>query len=119
MKAPGTAYNDPQLGGKDPQPDHMKNYKALPDTNPGDWGGVHLNSGIPNHAFYLVAIELGGFAWNRAGQIWYDALCNQMRSDSQFKDAADATTNAAAARYGATSKECKAVKSEWKAVGVK
>jgi Zn-dependent metalloprotease len=119
MKAPGTAYDDSQLGGKDPQPADMKNYLNLPDTRSGDWGGVHLNSGIPNHAFYLVATELGGFAWDKAGQIWYDALCNQMRSDSQFKDAAAATVSAAASRYGATSKECRAVKGAWKAVGVK
>jgi Zn-dependent metalloprotease len=47
MKAPGTAYDDPTLG-KDPQPAHMKNiYKGT-----ADHGGVHINSGIPNHAFF-------------------------------------------------------------------
>ena len=39
-----------------------------------DNGGVHINSGIPNHAFYLAATALGGNAWERAGQIWYDVL---------------------------------------------
>jgi Zn-dependent metalloprotease len=118
MKAPGTAYDDPQLGGKDPQPGHMKDYVQLADTDAGDSGGVHLNSGIPNHAFYLAATAIGGFAWEKAGLIWYDALCNQMRSDSQFSDAATATITVAANRYGNGSKEHNAVKDAWKAVGV-
>ena len=50
MKAPGTAYDDPDLG-TDPQPDHMSNYVDLPNTDEGDYGGVHINSGIPNLAF--------------------------------------------------------------------
>src|SRR6202011_3456370 len=49
MKAPGTAYDDPVLG-KDPQPATMKDYVVTA----GDDGGVHINSGIPNRAFYLA-----------------------------------------------------------------
>ncbi len=49
MKAPGTAYDDPVLG-KDPQPAHMRDYVRTYQDN----GGVHINSGIPNHAFYLI-----------------------------------------------------------------
>ena len=48
MKAPGTAYDDPRLG-KDPQPATMADYSTPTEDN----GGVHINSGIPNHAFYL------------------------------------------------------------------
>jgi Zn-dependent metalloprotease len=96
----------------------MKDYVNLADTRAGDNGGVHINSGIPNHAFYLVAIELGGRAWERAGRIWYDALCNRIRSDSTFKTAAEATIASAASLYGSTSKEAKAVKAAWKKVGV-
>ena len=43
-------------------------------TGPDDGGGVHINSGIPNHAFYITATTLGGKAWEAAGDIWYDAL---------------------------------------------
>ena len=118
MKAPGTAYDDPNFGGKDPQPAHMKNYVKLADTRAGDNGGVHINSGIPNHAFYLLAISLGGYAWERAGKIWYDALCNRIRSDSTFKSAALATVASASSLYGSTSAEQKAVKSAWQEVGV-
>ena len=34
---------------------------------------MHINSGIPNKAFYLRR-ALGGLAWEQAGRIWYDAL---------------------------------------------
>ena len=33
-----------------------------------DNGGVHINSGIPNHAFYLTAVALGGNAYDKAGR---------------------------------------------------
>jgi Zn-dependent metalloprotease len=113
MAAPGTAYDDPNLG-KDPQPSHMKDYYQGSDDN----GGVHINSGIPNHAFYLTATALGGNAWNRAGKIWYDALCNQLSSNSNFKDAANATAASAGKLYGARGVEAAAVKSAWREVGV-
>ena len=56
MKAPGTAYDDPVLG-KDPQPAHMDDFVETDQDN----GGVHINSGIPNHAFYLAATAIGGY----------------------------------------------------------
>lgn len=34
-----------------------------------DMGGVHVYSGIPNKAFYLVATKMGGYTWEKAGQI--------------------------------------------------
>ena len=63
MKNPGTAYDDPLLG-KDPQPGHWTGYHNTTD----DFGGVHINSGNPNRAFFLVADQLGGYAWKDAGQ---------------------------------------------------
>eukprot|EP01034_Spumella_vulgaris_P005245 gene5245-6695_t len=45
MKAPGTGYvNHPDLG-TDPQPATFDKLVNLPDTDRGDWGGVHINSG--------------------------------------------------------------------------
>jgi len=70
MKAPGTAYDDPVLG-KDPQPGHMRDYVHTVEDN----GGVHINSGIPNRAFYEAAVRLGGYACEKAGLIWYKTLC--------------------------------------------
>ncbi|WP_137295694.1 M4 family metallopeptidase, partial [Nocardioides dongxiaopingii] len=69
MAAPGTAYDDPALG-RDPQPAHLRDYVETTDDN----GGVHLNSGIPNRAFHLAAVALGGSSWERAGRVWYTAL---------------------------------------------
>ncbi|HEY9373454.1 M4 family metallopeptidase [Streptomyces sp.] len=113
MKAPGTAYDDDVLG-KDPQPATMDDYV----TTGRDNGGVHINSGIPNHAFYLLATALGGNAWERAGQIWFDVLTGGvLESDAKFKDFAKATVAAAADRYGQGA-EHEAVVKAWSQVGV-
>jgi len=113
MKAPGTAYNDPVLG-KDPQPAHMKDYVNTISDN----GGVHINSGIPNHAFYVTAVELGGYAWEKAGQIWYITLRDKLSSGSNFQNCADLTYATAADLFGAGSLEQQAVKKGWDAVGI-
>jgi len=111
MKAPGSAYDDPRLG-KDPQPAHMKDYVEGEDDN----GGVHVNSGIPNRAFYLAAVALGGRAWEGAGRAWYEALTGLLQSDAQFADAAAATTEAAGDALGAAA--AKTVAKAWADVGV-
>ena len=113
MKAPGTAYNDPVLG-KDPQPGHMKDYV----TTASDSGGVHINSGIPNHAFYITALELGGYAWEKAGRIWYKTLTDKLQAQSTFQQACDLTFEAAGELYGANSLEQQAVKKGWSEVGI-
>lgn len=113
MKAPGTAYDDPRLG-KDPQPADFAHYVKTAD----DEGGVHLNSGIPNRAFYLVAQRLGGHAWKKAGQIWYDSLLSGLRPTTDFAGFAAATIAAAAKRYGGSSAEAAAVRAGWSGVGV-
>ena len=115
MKEPGTAYDDPVLG-KDPQPGHMDQYQNLPAGD--DNGGVHINSGIPNHAFYFVAMELGGYAWDKAGQIWYVTLRDRLRSTSDFQDAANKTYAVAGELYGIGSLERQAVKNGWSKVGI-
>ncbi len=113
LKAPGTAYDDPVVGS-DPQPAHMDNYRNVVYDN----GGVHINSGIPNHAFYITAVEMGGFAWEKAGQIWYKALCDKIQTTTNFQSAAWLTTQAAGELYGVGSLEQKAVKKGWTDVGI-
>jgi Zn-dependent metalloprotease len=113
MKAPGTAYDDPVLG-KDPQPAHMKDYVNTVSDN----GGVHINSGIPNRAFYVTATEIGGNAWLKAGQIWYVTLRDKLTSSSKFQDCADLTYLTAGELFGAGSLEQQAVKNGWLAVGL-
>jgi Zn-dependent metalloprotease len=113
LRAPGTAYND--VLGRDPQPAHMRDFIDTRDDN----GGVHLNSGIPNHAFYLVAAELGGFAWERAGRIWYDALSQStLPETASFATFAAETVRAASTRYGESSPELAAVYTGWEGVGI-
>ncbi|WP_394248644.1 M4 family metallopeptidase [Arthrobacter pityocampae] len=114
LAAPGTAYDDDVLG-RDPQPATMADYVETTSDN----GGVHINSGIPNHAFYLAATALGGRAWEGAGRIWYDAvLGGGIPTDCDFPTFAAATTAAAGARFGAAGREAGAVADAWSAVGV-
>jgi Zn-dependent metalloprotease len=112
MKDPGTAH---QL---DRQPAHMRAYADLPDDgNPrNDNGGVHINSGIPNKAFYLTATRLGGNAWERAGRIWFDALTTKLRVNSGFAEAAAATAASAQSLFGA--EVAGVVRASWNDVGV-
>jgi Zn-dependent metalloprotease len=92
----------------------MKNiYKGTQDN-----GGVHINSGIPNHAFYLAAVEIGGFAWEKAGKIWYITLRDRLKSKANFKQAANTTIKVAGELYGQGSKEQKAVQNAWQKVGI-
>jgi len=113
MKAPGTAYDDPVIG-KDPQPSDMQNYVNTLEDN----GGVHINSSIPNRAFYLTAAAIGGFAWEKAGRIWYCALTDKLHHNADFSDAARATYETAGTLYGNGSAEQTAVARAWDTVGV-
>jgi len=117
LKAPGAAYDNADFG-KYPQPDHMSRYEMLPDTELGDWGGVHTNSGIPNKAFYGVATNIGGFSWEAAGHIWYEAL-KASTATTQFQEFADTTYAKAGQLYGTSSNEQKAVVDAWQTVGLR
>jgi Zn-dependent metalloprotease len=83
-----------------------------------DNGGIHINSGIPNHAFYLLARFLGGFAWEKAGHIWYDALQRISNPYASFVQWADETVEAARQRFGAGSLEQIFTRRAWKLVGI-
>ena len=114
MKAPGTAYDDPVLG-KDPQPASMSGYVSTASDN----GGVHINSGIPNRAFYLAAKKIGGHAWEKAGRIWYESLLDpKLKSNASFQSFAKLTVATAGKLYGATKPQAKAVADAWHQVGV-
>ena len=105
------AYENDPLLGTDPQPKHYSDrYKGS-----DDYGGVHINSGIPNHAFYLAATALGGNAWEKAGAIWYKTLY-RLKATSVFADMARETIGAANDLYGAS--VANEIKGAWKAVGL-
>jgi Zn-dependent metalloprotease len=112
MMAPGSAYNDPLIG-KDPQPDHMSRYV----NTTSDQGGVHTNSGIPNKAFYLLALALGGNSWDVGGNIWYRTLLDsRLSAAAQFQDFAGLTADNANQMYGASVRA--AVAQAWQDVGI-
>jgi hypothetical protein len=106
MAHPGTAYDDPVLG-KDPQPADMDHYVNTTDDN----GGVHINSGIPNRAFQLAAVAIGGSSAEGAGRIWYAALTGGLSSQADFAGFAAATV-AAAGQHASP------VTDAWQTVGV-
>ncbi|HTZ43863.1 MAG TPA: M4 family metallopeptidase [Jatrophihabitans sp.] len=109
MKDPGHA------NPHDNQPSTMDGYLHTASDN----GGVHTNSGIPNHAFYVVATTLGGNAWDAPGQIWYDTLTSpRLRPNSTFAAFASLTLRQARMRYGTTSAEADAIRTGWDAVKV-
>jgi hypothetical protein len=106
----------------DDDPDHYsERYLGSADN-----GGVHINSGIANKAFYLVAKggahhlggSMSGIGADRAAQIWFRALTSYMTSSTDFAGARTATLNAATALYGGTSREFYAVAAAWCMVGV-
>lgn len=92
-----------------------------------DNGYVHYNSGISNHAFYLLAeggthaysrVQVPGIGHYAAERIFYRALSEYLTPSSQFIDARFATTRAAADLYGYQSPEWHATHRAWDAVGV-
>ncbi|MEO5685495.1 MAG: M4 family metallopeptidase [Chitinophagaceae bacterium] len=117
MKAPGTAYTNHPFLDNDPQPAVMSDFIKMKD----DDGGVHFNSGIPNHAFYVTAIELGGNAWEKAGRIWYATLTDRqaLKKKATFSDARKATIQKAIELFGDKTKEVKAVIKGWDEAEVK
>ncbi len=106
-------HNGTTQGHNGWQPANMSEYVNLPNTPQGDHGGVHVNSGIPNHAFYLIATGIGR---NKAEQIYYKALRDYLTKSSQFVDLRNAVVQAAQSLYGQT--EVDACKNAFNAVGI-
>jgi thermolysin len=99
-------------------------------TGGEDGGGVHTNSGIPNHAFYL-AIEggtnrtsglsvtgVGGANREQIEKAFYRAFVFMLTPSATFSAARTATTQAARELYGANSAAERAITEAWTAVGV-
>ncbi|GAB3994371.1 hypothetical protein GCM10028807_31980 [Spirosoma daeguense] len=108
--------SNPNQGGKakDPngyQPATMSQF----DNTTEDNGGVHINSGIPNFAFFKFASAIGK---DKAEQVYYRALTNYLVRTSQFLDLRLAVIKAAGDLYGANGTEVTAAKSAFDAVGI-
>jgi bacillolysin len=112
------SMSNPGLYG---DPENMSQFKVLPNTQAGDWGGVHTNSGIPNKAAYNVVMNLSSdlsVSIPKAQIIYYNALCNYMTPSTDFIGAKNALAQAATDQYGANSAEYNAVINAFKAVGI-
>lgn len=89
------------------QPTKMSEYQYLPNTEEGDWGGVHINNSIPNRACFLVADSIG---IAKTESVYYRALTSYLSQSSQFIDARLALSKSASDLYGPNGAEEKAVK---------
>jgi Zn-dependent metalloprotease len=111
---------NPNNGGTSPgdngwQPKHMNEYQNLPETPDGDNGGVHVNSGIPNRAYFLFANTVGK---TNAEKVYYKALTDYLVKSSQFIDMRNAIVQSATDFFGASSAEVAAAKSAFDQVGI-
>ncbi len=97
------------------QPTKMSEYQNLPNTEDGDHGGVHINSGIPNRAFYLYATAVGRAA---AERVYYRALAQYLTRNAQFIDCRLAVTKSAEDLYGAGSAQALAAAQAFDAVEI-
>jgi bacillolysin len=107
-------------------PDHY----SVRYTGTGDNGGVHINSGIVNHAFYL-AIEggtnrvsgikvtgVGGANREQISKAFYRAFTLMLPPSARFSDARAATIQSATDLFGGGSPAASAITAAWNAVGV-
>lgn len=114
---------NPQLFG---DPDHY----SIRYLGEADNAGVHWNSGIANHAFYL-AVEggtnqtsgitvqgVGGVNRAQIEKVFYRAFVYLLPSNATFATARAATIQAARDLYGAGGTVANAVTQAWTAVGV-
>jgi hypothetical protein len=110
----GGIYNlDDPLGGVG-QPATMDQYANLPNSRRADNGGVHINSGIPNRAHFLLAQAVGR---EKTEQIAYRALTQYLTPSAEFVDALDASVRAAQDLYGQGA-EVQAVQAAFAQVGI-
>lgn len=111
--------SDPHNGvseGRDGwQPRTMKEYRTLPNTTAGDNGGVHVNNGIPNYAYYLFASAVGN---DKAEQVYYLTLTEYLSASSQFADMRIASRLACEELYGKESPEAAALAAAFDSVGI-
>ncbi|MBR3981048.1 MAG: M4 family metallopeptidase [Bacteroidales bacterium] len=116
-----------------PQPDTYKGEfwaDTSDDSDEGDNGGVHTNSGVQNKWFYLLceggngtndngdAYTVAGIGIDKAQRIAYRNLIHYLTPTASYWDSRNGSLNAAKDLYGENSVEYKAVEDAWYAVGV-
>lgn len=109
MQNPNNGGN--QLGDRGWQPKDMTEFY----TGTQDNGGVHINSGIVNRAYYLFATAIGK---DKAEQIYYRALDNYLTVSSQFIDLRLSIIKSATDLHGSGSNEVQAAETAFDTVGI-
>lgn len=112
------------------QPDHYSNrvFQGLcVPSDANDNCGVHVNSGIMNKAFFLLAaggthpksgIFVRSIGEPHAASIFFKALNDYVRPNDNFNAIRVATESAARDLYGTCSKDFREIVRAWHAVGV-
>ncbi|WP_407301490.1 M4 family metallopeptidase [Clostridium botulinum] len=116
------AIRDMQDPSKRGQPAHMKDYKYMPATPLGDNGGVHVNSGIINHAAYLIAdgIEKLGVENSKdiMAKLFYTANCYEWDETTNFSKCRNDLIKVTKNLYGENSKYVQIVENAFDKVGI-
>ncbi len=110
------SMSNPNQGGTNDNGYQPKTMAQYVNTTQDD-GGVHINSGIPNYAFYLFASN-ASVGKDKAEKVYYRVLTTYLTRFSQFKDMRVAVIKAASDLYGAASNEVKAAQSAFDQVGI-
>lgn len=113
------AFNDP------------RNYQGnLWYTGTGDNGGVHINSGVQNHWYYLLseggtgtndfneAYNVAKIGFDTAANVAFRNLTVYLTRSSEYEDARFYAIESAKDLYGSCSRVHEAVADAWHAVGV-
>lgn len=104
-----------RFGDRGWQPAHMDEYVNLANNEDNDNGGVHVNSGIPNRAFFLFSTS-AGIGDANAARVYYRALDMYLTRNSQFADLRIAVAMAARDLLGASGEQ--AANDAFAAVGI-
>ena len=105
--------------GDRPLPGKMSEYIDLPNDNNNDHGGVHVNSSIINHAYYMLAAGLpDALGIPTAEKIFYRCLTQHLQKQSQFIDVRLGCVTSAEELFGAGSTEAKVTGEAFDAVEI-
>jgi Zn-dependent metalloprotease len=108
-------HNGAAKGKSGWQPQSMSEYQKLPNTSTGDNGGVHVNCGITNYAYFLFAKAVGK---ETAERVFYRTLTTYLNASSQFADLRISSRLACGELYGKGSPEDSALISAFDSVGI-
>lgn len=129
MAAGGKPFRNMQDPTLFNQPAHMDDFRDLPNTQNGDWGGVHINSGIHNKCAFLILTakdDAGAFLLTpqEVAAVFYVSLTQHLSRTSQFSDSRRGATLSAQSLFRNLPQDQRSAKigvitSAFDAVGIK